>query len=615
MLAVKWPTLILAFGVLVACVPGTGDDGVDQNALTILGMEAPEPVLPGTMLNLSARGVADLASTALLLERGDQVVLLPASSSDGFELQFEVDENAFSVFGIGEHVLDVRIRSGGGESPAWSWIVTFADNVPARIDRMPSGTVSWGQELVVSGGGFLYPSEGTCRLVIEGSFRSEDGSTLPVSTSYDLTPVEASNRDRASFRFEPNFGPIDAGELRGTAEIRNILNNGENGQSEEAVVSLDVRPASVLDISPRRYSVGQEFDILGTGFVNASQGSNTVRFVGSFLGDQGGTAIDVELNPLWINDGLLRLTSDPIVDEAEGVLIDSWFAREWGTFEGELTVTIAAGREVYSTVPLSVALELETQRQVIVLDYLSGFDSSLDLFGLGSAAEEVQAAVLARVRGIFEGLRVDVVTSAPSDISPGVISIVEIGGPDPNGLGLLGYDSSPGKDVGNLRLGDRIGGASAETQEDGAAGYGGVFIESYLYWSADPGFSGSRPEGAPVEDPLFDPIFDPVRESQATLQEVNGDSLDPERIRIVAEAIDALGNVIGETVAHEVGHSLGLADPYGPATSFHNPFGEDGCLMDGGIDRPFGERAALPGFAATRFCGDSATYLEELLGE
>ena len=608
--------LAIVFSLMfAACGAGSGDDGVDQNALTILGMNAPEPVLPGTILGLSARGLTDVGSTALVLARGDRIVVIPAAASDGFEAQFPIDENAFSVFGIGEHVLSVRVRSGGDESPAWSWIVTFSDNVPARIDRMPAGTVSWGQELVVSGGGFLYPSEGTSRLAIEGSFRREDGSTVPVTTSYELVPIESSNRDRAGFRFEPNFGPTDAGELRGTAQVRNVLTGGQNGQSNEVTVALDVRPASVLDISPREYSVGQVFEIVGTGFVSPSQGSIAVTLVGTLTGDQGAVAIDVELEPVWINDGRLRITSDPIVDEAEGVLIDSWFAREWGTFEGELIVTIDSGPEVYSTVPLLISLELERQRQVVVLEYLRGFDSSLDRFGLGSASDEVRAAVRSRVRGIFEGLRVDILDEAPSDISPNVVSVVEVGGPDPNGLGLLGYDSSPGKDVGNLRLGDRIGGASAETQSDGAAGYGGVFIESYLYWSSDPGFGGSRPEGAPFEDPLFDPIFDPLRESQATLQEVNGDSLDPQRVAIVAEAIRALGSVIGETVAHEVGHSLGLADPLGPATSFHNAFGEDGCLMDGGVDRPLGERAGLPAFAATHFCGDSASYLSDLLGE
>ena len=72
-------------------------------------------------------------------------------------------------------------------------------------------------------------------------------------------------------------------------------------------------------------------------------------------------------------------------------------------------------------------------------------------------------------------------------------------------------DNTPGKDVGNLRLSDSIGGSNAEVQEDGAPGYGGVFIESYLWWSSHPELSLERPAGAPPVDPLFDEILNGKR--------------------------------------------------------------------------------------------------------
>jgi hypothetical protein len=37
--------------------------------------------------------------------------------------------------------------------------------------------------------------------------------------------------------------------------------------------------------------------------------------------------------------------------------------------------------------------------------------------------------------------------------------------------------------------------------------------------------------------------------------------------------------------------------------------------MDAGADRPFGERAALEGFAPTRFCFDEEAYLIEILAD
>jgi hypothetical protein len=207
---------------------------------------------------------------------------------------------------------------------------------------------------------------------------------------------------------------------------------------------------------------------------------------------------------------------------------------------------------------------------------------------------------------------VDLRFDEPDDFSRASYSVVEIGGPDPNGVGLFGYDNTPGKDIGNLRLFDSIGGTNAETQMDGFPGYGGVFVESFLYWSENPGLPGDAPGGAPDPDPLFDMIFDPVRESPATRAEARGEG-EAERVAAVAAAIRALGSIIGETTSHEIGHSLGMAQPYGSPTVYHNDFNGDGCIMDSGGDRPLGERMALDGFTTTMFCYDHPMYLEEVL--
>ena len=111
---------------------------------------------------------------------------------------------------------------------------------------------------------------------------------------------------------------------------------------------------------------------------------------------------------------------------------------------------------------------------------------------------------------------------------------------------------------------------------------------------------------------LFDEIFDPVRQNEATLDEAQGVG-DPARVQAVHRAISALGNMVGETSAHEFGHSLGLAQPYGAENAYHSPFPGEGCLMDSGADRPFGERSAQSGFAETHFCHDEPTYLFEIL--
>ena len=77
--------------------------------------------------------------------------------------------------------------------------------------------------------------------------------------------------------------------------------------------------------------------------------------------------------------------------------------------------------------------------------------------------------------------------------------------------------------------------------------------------------------------------------------------------------MEALGSLVGETAAHELGHSLGMAQPYGPPMAYHNDFDGPGCLMDRGGDRPLGERLQLDGFTPTHFCHDHPSYLSDIL--
>ena len=57
--------------------------------------------------------------------------------------------------------------------------------------------------------------------------------------------------------------------------------------------------------------------------------------------------------------------------------------------------------------------------------------------------------------------------------------------------------------------------------------------------------------------------------------------------------------MLGGTMAHEVAHSPGLADPGG--MKFHNDTDMPNHLMDSGFDRPFEERAAVNGAGQNTF--------------
>ena len=64
-------------------------------------------------------------------------------------------------------------------------------------------------------------------------------------------------------------------------------------------------------------------------------------------------------------------------------------------------------------------------------------------------------------------------------------------------------------------------------------------------------------------------------------------------------------------MAHEVAHSLGLADPEG--AGFHNEFDGPGHIMDAAPDRSFAERAQLNGKGPTFFCTENYQYLRDIL--
>ena len=79
----------------------------------------------------------------------------------------------------------------------------------------------------------------------------------------------------------------------------------------------------------------------------------------------------------------------------------------------------------------------------------------------------------------------------------------------------------------------------------------------------------------------------------------------------VACAVFVLGNLIGTTLTHETGHSLGLANP--DSDGFHNPGDQPNRLMEAGGDRPFEERAEIRARGPAVFCGDEFSYLKKIL--
>lgn len=395
-----------------------------------------------------------------------------------------------------------------------------------------------------------------------------------------------------------------------------MLRLGATTTSASQAVSVRFLPPDLYAFDPDTASLGRIVSIRGAGFLGGAarpDETTLVRIDGAFT-PLGGVASpwSMELVPSWASGADVRLTIETsVVGDA---LVARLFGATRGTLEGTATpITIAGTRELTGA-PAPFRFTLAAPTQVVLLTFLPGYYESLARFGLAAAEEEIETRILARIGRIYAGYHLEVVTEPPADYDERHHARVEIGGPDPNGNGLFGYDNSPGKDVGNLRLFDRLGGENAETQEDGFPGYGGVFVESLLWWSSHPDLGQDRPPSSPPADALFDEMFDPVRLRPVTSAELAGDA-SATRLDEIDRAIRALSSIIGETTSHELGHSLGLAQPFGERTAFHNDSDGDGCLMDRGGDRPLGERAEEPGYVGTRLCYDEPAYLTAILGD
>lgn len=281
-----------------------------------------------------------------------------------------------------------------------------------------------------------------------------------------------------------------------------------------------------------------------------------------------------------------------------------WFAGGWEDLRaagwthtaGVVRVRLRDDLAVHEvTVP--VELPVLPTEQIIVLQFGDGFALGAQRYGLGALSVALREKILARVQAHFADLRVRVAAHVPARAVEFVR--VRIQDTDPNGLGLLGVDSSPGKDVGNLTLSETLADLSPAARVAGDAAWGGVFMAGFEAFSPT-----LRPGSAPA-DARFDAIFGPF------MPALGGVPAGPGALAPAAEALEALAQLVAGTVSHEVGHTLGL-----PAVgdALHHPSDNPGWRMDAGHNRPFAERAGLPGEMAETWGPVDSAYLSAILG-
>ncbi len=492
---------------------------------------------------------------------------------------------------------------------------------PRIITIQNSGLIFVNDSISVEGEGFLLGGEeGATYAVVAGCFALEGGATCePVAVQeVPVVPDSVFSRTRGRFAFGPAIAGIRPGTFRGTVLLRNRPPSGTAAESSSQSVDYDLIAPTIFSLNTSSASLGQYLDVDGGGFVGGAPGTDTLlRLVGTWTPTDApsGAPVDLLLIPEFVEGRRVRYVLSE--DDALGQAID--LRSDTGSFTGDLTPVIHYGADEVIGDGTAITFSILPVKQVVYLNFLPSFVESLRDFGLRAVDAHIRARIAESVKRDFAGINVEVRDEVPTDFA--LYSEVQIGGPDPNGLGLFGYDNTPGKDTGNVRLYDRIGGVNATTQEDGYPGYGGVFIQSLFGFSEHPGELATPVGGA---NSLFDLVFDPFRPDRdgdrvrtadltigfpmLTSGDVCPSAQRPERI---ACAIWTIGNLVGGTVSHELGHSLGLANPYG--AGFHNLGDGADRLMDGGGDRPFAERAQLMGAGPAVFCDTAYDYLRELL--
>ncbi len=628
---------LVLFSLLTAC----GPDPISlPPPIMDIGLTAVEPevVLPGTPLVIRGSAfVPSFAGPSRLRFRGqlsdtdvDFSLPLHFTSYD----RYEVDWPGAAALGLptetgvligtanieADNVLDGRVHVSGGLPIAMALV---ADLVP-RLDGIVDEVLFVNDPILAIGGNFLLGgAEGHTVAVVQGSYTvtGSDVSTAVGPVQIEAVPFKANDRTRVVFPFAPSVAGIQPGQFSGSVHLINLhgaLSHGVKHPTGPLPLQHEVIAPSISSTSPASASLGQFVDIKGGGFVGAEDGGEAVTTL-VIDGDwtpsgQMAQAVQLELITDVAHGQLARYVMNE--DDGLGQLVD--LRKGTGTLVGTILPRTRYGTDTVDGAASSLSLSIAPIKQVVWLRFLPAYVESLRRFGLRAADTLIRERIIAVVRHAYGGINLEIRTEKPTDFK--LVSEVEIAGPDPNGFGLIGYDNTPGKDDGNLRLYDKIGGVNALTQDDGYPGYGGIFVESLFGFSEHP---QSLAEPLDPTDADFDRLFDTFRPdvSNRPIEAKELVSFSPlssgdacpatARNEAIACAVWSLGSLIGTTVAHEIAHSLGLADPGG--SGFHNGDDFPSALMDQGSQRSFRERAEIRGHSPGAFCAHNYAYLAEIL--
>ncbi len=635
------PVCACAVFVMAGC-PGEEEEPVGE-VLTVELASEHTAVVPTSVVSVRLVGTSRLVATSALVdvegqvggsaidytfvaqeELGEQDATLARADGDTGDLvvRVPVSEGLWSELVAGatfEGAVSVTARDPFGRDLAKGTLAgvrwDVQENPSPTIASAPSGDVWAGERVAVTGGPFLRPEEGlSWAVVTTGAIggRSMDGVLVPLEWG--------GARDRASFVIAPEAFGVAEAVFEGDFELLNVLEGGREVRGDSlSGVRLSLQRSFVSRLSKGSASRGERVGINGRGLIESKGGAGmTLRLEGTFT-PTGGAPIDL------FGDAVLERAPDRFVGD-ELVELEVWYDVDdssWpprltglgatpGVFEGRITPRLfdpLGGQQL--GIPWEGVFEVKPTVQVVYLKYLPRFSTGLEKYGLRNVEADLRAKIREVAQAPYAEVAVVFVDEPPADFAD--FATVELSGPDPYGSGAFGYDNSfngYAKDTGNIFLSDYIGGWNYQSQSEFANPFGGIYIESFDYFSP-------TLTGATDSSPEFDRILGPF------MPELDGEPVlatewpSGPRAAQIQEAIDMVGNVVGNTVAHEVGHSMGLsyfpADWDRPGDAFHNRTPTDGALMDAGGGRPFAERAAIGGTAPARFNERNLEYLKGIL--
>ncbi len=626
--------------------PGQEDTGLD---LLVIGAVNPAIIVPNSPIVVSGTSFVDdsLGASQLhlvgMLDGRSFDAAVPAVYKSATELDLSADSTLASALGgsisghfAGQATIEVMstVDHHSHASPAIMIELDFEASLTPSVTTIGDGVAFVNSPIEVNGSGFLLGGpEGKTVAHLEGCFTKANGTSCDPIAPIDVTavPKVAYNRSQVIFPYATGISGIEPGEFDGMVTISNQPAMGSATSTDPQTVTFQIQPPQISGASTTGASLGQYVFIEGGGFVGAATDadpstvdpseSTTLELTGTFTSADGATTkqLDVQLVPQFVTGLEVRY----VIDETDALGLAVPPRTSPGTISGMVSPIVRKGDDMVTGSAVAVSLQILPVKQVVYVNFLDGYVSSLRKFGMRALDSALRARIFQVAKRDYQGVNIEFRDTIPTDFA--LFSTVDISGPDPNGLGQLGYDNSPGRDVNNLRLYDHVGGVNATTLANGDAGYGGVFVEDMFEFSKHPGHLATSQ--ASVASTAFDQTFDPFRpdlsgnEVTATELAANPPAMLTDGTSCPARVTDRAGqiacatwvlaNMIGSTMTHEVGHSLGLANPNGG--DLHDVGNLPNRLMEQGGNRPFLERAELQGQGPGVFCADAYIYLRKIL--